>query len=115
MVVITNFAAQPGVPLILESDGTVSMASMDDPDVVGLAVVGGDAGTRITVVRQGPLEIADWTYLTGTSQLLVGSLYYLGANTFLTATPPTEGFLVELGRAFTPTVLDVNIKTPIFF
>ena len=110
MVVTTNFDVEPGMPLVLGN--TISLATMDNPEVAVLAVTGGQ---RIETIRQGPLEITDWTSLTGAANLEVGSLYYLGVTTPLTAIPPIEGFLVEIGRAFAPTILDVNIKTPIFF
>ena len=52
---------------------------------------------------------------TGLNGLTPGSLYYLGASGAVMATPPsTSGTTVQqLGRAYSATVLDMQIKAPI--
>lgn len=52
---------------------------------------------------------------TGLTGLTPGALYYLGASGAVTTTPPsTSGTTVQqLGRAYSATVLDMQIKAPI--
>ena len=65
------------------------------------------------VVPAGRLELTDWSVpLGGTNLLAPGAVYFLsGTAGQITASPPTTGFLVQIGIAVTTTALDVDIKT----
>ncbi len=61
--------------------------------------------------------VAQWNAVTeeGAGGLTTGSVYYLSAATAgkITLTPPTTGYVVEVGQAISTTELDINIKQPI--
>ena len=110
---ITDTAVVPGTPLTLRSPG-VTPSTMAFPDVLGLAITAVAVGDNAAYICYGTLELSDWTAIIGTVNLTPGAFYYLGVTNFLTSTPPTTGQLVEIGRAESDTVFDINIKTPIF-
>lgn len=69
-------------------------------------------GETFSIVPAGRLELSDWTTPTGNASLTSGAIYYLdSAAGQITVTPPTAGFVVQVGIAVTATVLDVDIKT----
>jgi len=112
-IAIVDTPVVPGTPLTLQSPG-VTPSTTAKPDVVGLAITNVAASDNAAYISYGILELSDWTAIIGTANLTPGAFYYLGVTNFLTSTPPTTGQLVEIGRAESDTVFDINIKTPIF-
>lgn len=67
------------------------------------------------IQTDGVLSLTDWTAATGSTTLTPGSVYYLSNSTAgkITSTPPTSGYVVEVGIALSSTELDIDIKPPI--
>jgi hypothetical protein len=112
-IALTDTAVVPGTPLTLQPPG-VTVSTVEKPDVIGLAITAVEADDNVAWIAYGTLELSDWTAIIGSPTLTPGVYYYLGIDHFLTATPPFAGQLVEIGRAESETVFDINIKTAIF-
>jgi len=81
-------------------------------EAAGFIVTGQAAGLVVDVVTEGDFTLADWTTIAGTEFLTAGATYYLGTGGGIVVTPPITGSVVVLGRAMTPTKLDIEINTP---
>jgi hypothetical protein len=106
-----------GAPLYIDG-AAVELAQADGiVNVVGVAaedVVNGAEGRYRT---EGQLERDDWTPVAGTALLSPGAVYYLSPDTpgqiTATATTTPGHVVLIIGRALTPTTLDVEIGSPI--
>jgi hypothetical protein len=106
-----------GMPLYCNAAFQVMLADADADDkatVLGLATIATALDAYVTVQTDGVVEQADWTTVTGSATLTVGSDYFLDATPGkLTATVPIAGNLVYVGRAIAPSKLEVSIQRPI--
>jgi hypothetical protein len=108
-----------GLPVYgLSGQSKVGLSRADSPAknrVAGLSRTTTPAGNTDTFVSAGHFELADWTAITGSAALTPNSVYYLGETGGLTTTAPTTAgqYVVEVGRAFETTILDLCIKRPI--
>lgn len=93
------------------------LADADDDakaEVIGLALTSAALDAYVTVLTDGVIEVADWTNAAGSATLTPGSSYYLsGTPGVLTATPPATGNIVHIGRALTPTKLEISLERPV--
>lgn len=109
-----------GAPVATHSSGTgiigASAASGTGLQAVGLLAASVAAGFSGGVITDGPLTLADWTAVVGTTTLAAKAAYYLDTTAGrLTATPPAQGgqALQRIGVAVGPNTLDVRIARPI--
>jgi len=72
---------------------------------VGVAIGASLQGALADVRTYGVLTEPSWNWAAGP--------IYLGAEGVLTQTPPSSGYLLEVGCAISPTSMFVNIKLPI--
>lgn len=107
-------------PLYLTGEGHVGLAGANataTARVVGLSLNEAIPGNLCEYLTEGRMERADWTEIAGTEFLTPGAPYFLGADTpgQITQNAPTAvgHYVVYLGRATTPTSLDIEIEPPI--
>ncbi len=74
--------------------------------VRGISIGAAGAGGIIMIHRRGKLTEASWSWDVGKS-------IFFDSNGNLTQTPPSTGFWMVLGRPITPTVIEVNLETPV--
>lgn len=107
---------QAGQPVKLYSDGTLRLAQADDITNEGVGVVAAQVanGAEVEVVRMGPVTLADWTNVIGTTSLTIDTRYALvqGVAGKLSDTWPTgTGDLQQFfGRAITAQTLLVDVQ-----
>jgi hypothetical protein len=80
--------------------------------VVGFAETSVSAGQQVTVRTDGSITLSDWTAVAGATTLQPGLQYYLDPTIGMistTGTTTTNDVLVVVGRAVTPTTLDIEI------
>ena len=101
---LINIWSNAGVASVRNADSATASAGKPADGFVNAAVA---QGANATVYASGQD--------TGLTGLTPGSLYYLGPSGAVTATPPSaRGTTVQqVGRAYSATVLDVQIKAPI--
>ena len=84
--------------------------------VAGLVAADTVSGVAAEIKRD-TLTLADWTAVTGTTNLTPGAVYYLSTTTpgALTTTAPdsTDNVLVRVGVASAADTLSIQIGTPI--
>lgn len=109
-----------GSPCIVSGNGIISSAQADS--IITSQVIGLTKETILSsgigdIVLSGKIEIADWTAITGSSELIPGNIYYLDSNSPAmlteTATVTVGDCVVRIGIALTTTILIVNIDAPI--
>lgn len=92
--------------VVYEIDGEVFLLdSADDVHIdqlLGLTITSGNASENVNVQLVGAVDDASWSWTPGR--------VYLGANGFLTQTPPDAGYLVLVGYAVSATRLILNIQ-----
>lgn len=97
-----------GEVVLATSQGTLTEAE------VACVLSGSSApGALVEVMTEGPLVMDDWTALAGTALLSPGLTYYLTTGGLMSASAPTDGYIVSLGRAITTTEFDVEIRLPL--
>jgi uncharacterized membrane protein YgdD (TMEM256/DUF423 family) len=104
-----------GQPVYVLSNTHIDLAKADNAatmQVAGLVSVDALATTGGSYVSDGQIVLPDWTAITGATDLISGSLYFLDNSTagMLTATAPTSGFIISVGRAMNTTTLDIEIS-----
>jgi hypothetical protein len=99
-----------GMPIILNSDGTIRVATHEFYDVAGFVVSAASMGENAHYRTEGIVEREDWSEITGTKDLAVGSRYYLAAEGGMQNTEPTTGVVRPLGRAITERMFDIEIS-----
>ncbi len=91
----------------LKADSTSEVTST----VYGLADADVTIGNTVKIIPAGKFELTDWTAVTGSASLDNGKLYYLSSTPgMLTLIPPTIGYLLEVGRAVSDIIMDIDIK-----
>jgi len=111
-----------GSPVYVLSSNTVDSANADPGAPVPLYLqcypVGfansstGGSNQDIEILTEGHVELADWTGITGTTNLQVGLFYFLASTEgkITHIAPTTDGHVViRLGRALTTKKLDIEI------
>lgn len=81
---------------------------------IGIATSTVLATESVGVNTDGQVSLADWTAVTGSTDLAPGERYYVDSTSgMLTTTLPTSGYLVKIGRAVDERILDVEYEDPI--
>lgn len=108
-----------GQPLyVSKATGQIGLADVNSyvkSLVLGYAVSDCLAGFSVAVMK-GQLDLADWNNIAGTTQLLVGQIYFLSDSGKISSTPPIgpiKKTSTVIGMALTPTVLEVKPSVPI--
>ena len=81
-------------------------ASADTDAIYGLTLGSALTGGSVLVQYFGPIYEVSWTWTTA-------SALFLDVNGVMTQTPPTAGFLLQVGFAVTPTKIMFSPKMPI--
>jgi len=97
--------------VILDNAGQFAYADSGTPShayrVAGILPYAIPQGAEGVAYRLGEISDAVWNWTRG-------SPIYLGANGQLTQTPPTTGFLLVLAQPVSPTVINLQLPSPIF-
>jgi len=75
--------------------------------IYGISQNAGAAGDLITVLLRGEIENTGWAFD-------IEKPVFLGSSGLVTQTPPTSGFVLNVGYALASTILDVRIQLPLF-
>jgi hypothetical protein len=98
-------------------NGVVAANSTNDQlEAVGIATSVAANLATITIQTDGPLELADWSSVVGSTLLAAKSTYFLSTvSGQLTTTPPssTGNTVQRVGYSVTPTILHISIEPPI--
>lgn len=86
----------------IASSSSVAHASR----ILGLTNSAVSLGANVPVTLSGELIEPTWTFTEGLP-------IYLSVNGTLTQTPPSSGFILQMGVAVSPTKVSVSIKLPI--
>jgi hypothetical protein len=81
--------------------------TFDANRVLGMTLNAADADALVNVAVLGYVHESTWNL---TPDLPI----YLGKDGYMTQTPPTEGFLLSVGVALTPTSAYIDVDVPIF-
>jgi len=97
--------------VILNSDDELEYADCDilshGHRIYGISQNAGAAGDLITVLLRGEIENTGWAFD-------IEKPVFLGSSGLVTQTPPTSGFVLNVGYALASTILDVRIQLPLF-
>jgi hypothetical protein len=114
--VTANETVAVGQPTYISGNNTVNLADASvssTANVLGLVSVGATASNTATVLSEGSVNQADWTSVTGTTNLTPGSVYYLSATTGkMATTKPTGGadIIIQLGTAVSTTKFNIEVQ-----
>lgn len=96
--------------VVYQTAGGVAIASSDSTShanrILGITNSAVSLGANVPVTLSGELTEPTWTFTEGLP-------VYLSVNGTLTQTPPTSGFILQMGVAVSPTKISVSIKLPI--
>ena len=73
--------------------------------ILGVTVDAADAGEPVAARERGELEDSSWTFTIGP--------VFAGVDGVMTQTPPTAGFVRQVGMALSQTTLNVALGAPI--
>ena len=110
LLAIANGASY-GQAIYITSLGAAALAdSTSHPETVGLSF----DSNNVQIGGIFTATTGQWTALTG-GPLVAGSVYFLGVAGNLTVVIPTSpgSFLVRIGKALSPTELELAIEPPI--
>ena len=105
-----------GTPVYLSSAGTLCGAmatSSMTSDVLGLLIAPVHVGVSGTFLTSGLLQLADWTAITGSPQLVQDAHYFLGTTLGRLVTTPSTSIgnvLLDLGVAVAPDTFFIRIQ-----
>jgi hypothetical protein len=110
-----------GRPIYVKSNGHIELADADvmpEAGVAGLAIIDAASGDTAAYATDGFLTLSDWSSATNPSSTLLtpGTVYFLVSGYvvgMLTPTPPTSGYVVQIGRALSTTTLEIEIQQSI--
>ncbi len=106
-----TLAAGTAVAIHSSGTGTIkAIATAYGTLTVGLAAESTASAVSGDVQTSGPFTLANWTAITGTTELVARGRYYLSATTAgtLTTTAPSTGIVQFVGVAISPTTLDID-------
>jgi hypothetical protein len=113
-------AIKVGYPVYLTSSELLNPAKADAQatmGAIGVSISDVQPAQICQYITGGRVERTDWTEVAGTALLTAGAMYYLSPTTaghITTVAPTTVGqYVVLLGRASSPTELNVEIAKPI--
>lgn len=90
----------------VRTDGYLEKASSEFGVVSGISKTSAPLGGFVIFAGSGRLSISSWS-------LIPGELYFLNGTGQMDITPPTTGWVVQLGRAVSNDIFDLNIQQPI--
>lgn len=92
---------------ITETVKPAANLSFPEGDILGLAATSVSSGGSVDVILYGEVTLQDWTAVTGTVTLTVGSRYFLGVTpgSMTTVGLVGPGILAALGKAVSSTTL----------
>ena len=94
--------------IVKQVDSVVSYASSDDDNSAYTTIgITRTAGTTVTVVKTG--ELVDPSFSFTANEPL-----FLNTNGFFSHTPPSSGFILQVGVALSTTKMLVDIGEPLF-
>jgi hypothetical protein len=94
--------------VVKQVDNVVSYASSDDDNSAYTTIgITRTAGTTVTVVKTG--ELVDTSFSFTANEPL-----FLNTNGFFSHTPPSSGFILQVGVALSTTKMLVDIGEPLF-
>ncbi len=94
-----------GDVITIRSDEKAEKANSDNGIVSGVAKNDTPVGGFLLFATSGSILLNTWS-------LSPGSLYFLNGSN-LSLNPPGTGWIVQLGRAISSTIFDLNIQQPI--
>lgn len=118
---VAGGSARAGQPLYFKAPAVLDLAqAIDAPtgaahpyQVAGLAAIDANGGEQVGLITDGQVSLSDWNFVTGTSQLTVGTRYYLSqaAAGMLSETCPSAAgtTVISVGQAISPSTLEVEI------
>jgi hypothetical protein len=71
---------------------------------IGITRGAATPATSVEIITHGPVDDSSWTWNEG--------LVYAGLNGLLTQTAPSTGFVLNVGKAISPTRIIVNLQQP---
>ena len=99
-----------GHTVVIMTSGGIAKASSDTvphaSKVLGITYSSVTTGNSVQVVTAGDITEPTWSWVAGNA-------IYLSTNGTLTQTPPTSGFILQLGTALTATSMNLNLRFPI--
>lgn len=108
-----------GQPVAVDPSGVgvvLANGTVYGKECVGLATEDIAVGFTGVILVDGPLELADWTDVTGSADLVPLGVYFLDTvSGKLTTTPPeTVGYVLQrCGVQLTPAILQIKVDYPI--
>lgn len=109
-----------GTPVYLTGAGHIELARANaagTAPVIGVANEAASTSAQAEYITEGKVTKTDWSAVAGTTTLTVGATYYLSPTTAgrITSTAPIAvgEYVVKVGRATSPLVLDLEIESPI--
>ena len=114
---VAKEALLSGMAVYCSAGFQIMKAKADDDaraEVLGLVATAAALDASVQVQTDGVIELADWTGVIGTTSLTAGADYFVDTTAGqLTATVPSSGNLVCIGRAIAPQKLEISIQRPI--
>lgn len=99
--------------LAIAVDGPTTTTGVQPWEAIGLATMAATAGQRVGVTTDGQMQLADWTAVAGTADLVPGATYYLSATRaggMDVLVPSGAGVtVVQVGRAISARTLEIEI------
>lgn len=99
-----------GHTVVIMASGGVAKASSSTPNhsskVIGMTYHAVSSGQNVKVVTSGRVVEPTWSWITG-------SPIFLSTNGTLTQTPPSLGFILQVGVAVSPTTINIALKQPL--
>lgn len=93
--------------VLIQTDGTLELADATiAPSVTGVALESKLTGELTEILTHG-------RYINLTWSLTPGGIYFLTEEGNMSTNPPTTGWVIQLGRAISPTGFHLEISQPI--
>ena len=94
--------------VVAAEDGAYRIATSDDGLADGVAV--NKIGPEVHFIPNGLVEMGDWSEITGQTDLIPGSNYYLTADGRMDIIIPGSGWIVRVGKATSERILNVTFN-----
>ena len=113
---IASEPIQIGQPIYLNSGGNCSLASatgFPQCQVVGIAINSVGVGEKLFYSPDTMVGHNDWSVANNSILLTMGTTYYLSETPGnITASPPNTEFKIQIGRAISNSILEIEIEIP---